>query len=180
MRIFEAEVGSPHFTRHRRGMQFRPPGEELRQDLAGPVPQVRQTLDDMRICAGEAGGHASLGLPHRQLHICGHLVDWLQRGEIEAVLLLYGLACDFRQRQSPRSLRAVVHLVREEIRDLVEKGSGWLSSSSDVFARAIARLARNAMGRSVTRPSSDTTPALQQVVQPSMIAPLRRPPRHGR
>lgn len=119
MRMLEAEVGSPLFARHRRGMQLTPTGEELRQRLAGPVRQVRQTLDDMHSRAGETAGHVALGLPPTVSSIlagrlarrvaeqapnislrivegyAGHLVDWLQRGEIDAAVL-YGPASDFQ------------------------------------------------------------------------------------
>ena len=123
MRILEDEVGTPLFFRHRRGMQLTPAGEELRQHIAGPVRQVRQAFDHMRNWSAEGGGHVALGLPPTVSYIlagrlarrvaeqapnislrivegyAGHLLDWLQRGEIE-VALLYGPASDFQMNVS--------------------------------------------------------------------------------
>lgn len=119
MRILEEEAGTPLFYRHRRGMQLTPAGEELRQHIAGPVRQVRQAFDDIRNRSAEGGGQIALGIPPTVSYIlagrlarrvaeqapnislrivegyAGHLIDWLQRGEIDAALL-YGPASDFQ------------------------------------------------------------------------------------
>jgi len=119
MRLLEEEIGSPIFARHRRGMQLTPAGEELQRRLVGPLRQLRHALDDVRSLSVETGGRFALGVPPTVSNIlagrfarrvaekapnvslrivegyAGHLVDWLQRGEIDAAVL-YGPASDLQ------------------------------------------------------------------------------------
>lgn len=121
IRMLEDEAGTPLFVRHRRGVQLTPAGEALRQQIAGPVRQIRQAFDDIRSRSLEGGGQIALGVPPTVSYIlagrlarrvaekapnislrivegyAGHLIDWLQRGEIDAALL-YGPASDYQMR----------------------------------------------------------------------------------
>ena len=118
MRLLESETGTELFSRHRRGMQLTQAGEDLRQRLSGPVREIRQIFDDLRGRSSEAGGQMALGMPPTVSYVlagrlarkvaqeapnislrivegyAGHLMDWLQRNEIDAALL-YGPASDF-------------------------------------------------------------------------------------
>ena len=113
MKLLQDEIGVPLFTRHRRGMQLTEAGEALRDRVSGPIRQLEQARDDVRSAAGKPSGHMVLGilpsvsvvlarnlvhriskeLPGVSFRIVegytGHLVDWLQRGEVDAAIL-YG------------------------------------------------------------------------------------------
>jgi DNA-binding transcriptional LysR family regulator len=154
MRILEEEAGTPLFFRHRRGMQLTPAGEELRQHIAGPVRQVRQAFDDIRSRSTEGGGQIALGVPPTVSYIlagrlarrvaqqapnislrivegyAGHLIDWLQRGEIDAALL-YGPAADFQM--------SVAEILYEEL-VLVGPASSALHPDKRVSVQDISQL----------------------------------------
>lgn len=117
LRNLEIEAGSALFVRHRRGMQLTSAGEELQRRLSGPLRQIFLAFQDVRSISTEASGTMSLGMPptvscilasrfakrvaeqapNVSLRIvegyAGHLVDWLQRGELDAAVL-YGPASD--------------------------------------------------------------------------------------
>jgi len=119
IRLLEEEVGTPLFVRHRRGVQLTAAGEALRQQITGPVRQIRQAFDDIRSRAVEGGGQVALGLPPTVSSIlaarfarrvaekapnislrivegyAGHLIDWLLRSEVD-IALLYGPASDYQ------------------------------------------------------------------------------------
>ena len=154
MRILEEEAGTPLFFRHRRGMQLTPAGEELRQHIAGPVRQVRQAFDDIRNRSVEGGGQIALGIPPTVSYIlagrlarrvaeqapnislrivegyAGHLIDWLQRGEIDAALL-YGPASDFQM--------SVAEILYEEL-VLVGPSSSKLDPATRIPIKEIVKL----------------------------------------
>lgn len=118
MQILEQEVGVPLFARHRRGMALTEAGEELRARLTGPLRQIEQVFEDVRALSQAVGGNIAFGMPPTASYILAgplarsvvahapnvslrvvegygaHLIDWLQRGEIDAALL-YGPASDF-------------------------------------------------------------------------------------
>lgn len=154
MRLLEEEAGTPLFARHRRGMQLTAAGEELQRRLAGPLRQVRQALDDVRSLSIETGGSIALGVPPTVSYIlagrfarrvaeqapnvslrivegyAGHLVDWLQRGEVNAAVF-YGPASDFQMN--------VEELLIEQLM-LVGPPTSDLDPSRPVGVREMARL----------------------------------------
>ena len=119
MRLLERDVGVPLFKRHRRGMQLTLEGEEFRARLVGPLRQIELAREDMRSLSKEIGGNVAFGMPPTASYVlagplarrvaqqapnvslrvvegyAGHLIDWLQRGEID-VALLYGPASNYR------------------------------------------------------------------------------------
>jgi len=119
MRLLEQDVGVPLFKRHRRGMQLTLEGEEFRARLVGPLRQIELAREDTRSLSKEVGGNVAFGMPPTTSYVlagplarrvaqqapsvslrvvegyAGHLIDWLQRGEID-VALLYGQASDYR------------------------------------------------------------------------------------
>jgi DNA-binding transcriptional LysR family regulator len=123
IRLLEAEVGVPLFERHRRGMQLTAAGEKLRQHIIGPLRQLDQAVEAVRSLRTELSGHIAFGMlptvshvlagplarrmaqqtPRVSLRIIegygGHLIDWLQRGEIDAAIL-YGPAANLTLKAS--------------------------------------------------------------------------------
>jgi LysR family transcriptional regulator, nitrogen assimilation regulatory protein len=119
MRLLENTVGIPLFNRHRRGVQLTREGEELRSRLVGPLRQIELAIEDTRSLSKEISGNVAFGMPPTTSYVLagplarrvaqhapnvslrvvegyqGHLIDWLQRGEID-VALLYGPASDYR------------------------------------------------------------------------------------
>jgi LysR family transcriptional regulator, nitrogen assimilation regulatory protein len=119
MRLLEQDVGVPLFKRHRRGMHLTLEGEELRTRLVGPLRQIGLAIEDTRTLSKAIGGNVAFGMPPTAGYVLagplarrvaqrapnvslrvvegygGHLIDWLQRGEID-VALLYGTAADYR------------------------------------------------------------------------------------
>jgi DNA-binding transcriptional LysR family regulator len=113
MKLLQEEVGVALFERHRSGMRLTPAGEELQRRVPGLVRQLDQVYEDVRSRAGSTRGQVVLGvvptvsyvlagrlaarvaadLPEVSLRIVesysGHLVEWLQRGEID-VGVIYG------------------------------------------------------------------------------------------
>lgn len=121
IKILEDTVGFPLFVRHSRGMTLTEQGKELFDRLGGLVRQMERSIEDVRSLSSTVNGQVALGLmpsvsyvlsgriarrvaselPGVSLRIvegyAGHLVEWLQRGEIDATLL-YGPAADFHLR----------------------------------------------------------------------------------
>lgn len=119
MRLLEEEVGLRLFARHRRGMTLTDAGEELRTRLLGPLRQIEQIVEDVRTLSQAVGGNIAFGMPPTTSYVLAgplarsvvshapnvslrvvegygaHLIDWLQRGEID-IALLYGPASDLR------------------------------------------------------------------------------------
>lgn len=130
MQLLEEEIGVPLFVRHRRGMHLTEAGEELQRRLVGPLRQIEQAVEDVCTLSTEASGHISFGMPPTVSYVLasrlarrvaaqapnvslrivegytGHLVDWLQRGEID-LSILYGPASDLHMK--------VEELVREQL-----------------------------------------------------------------
>lgn len=119
MGLLEAELGVALFERHRRGMALTREGEELRSRTIGPMRQIDLAAEDLRSVGEGMAGNVAFGLPPTASHVlagplarrvaneapnlalrivegyAGHLIDWLQRGEID-IAILYGPASDYR------------------------------------------------------------------------------------
>lgn len=154
MRLLEAELGVPLFVRHRRGMSLTPAGEELRSRLLGPLRQIELVVEDIRSLSDEVTGNIAIGVPPTVSHVlagalakrvvnqapnvslrvvegyAAHLIDWLQRGEID-VAILYGPAADLQLKTED--------LLIEEI-CLVGSAESDLSPSRSVRFKDLAAL----------------------------------------
>lgn len=121
IKMLEDEIGRPLFDRHARGMELTEAGRELLNRVSGLVRQLEQCIDDIgamptivrgqvsfglmptvsRLLAGRVVERVAHELPEVFLRVVesydGHLVEWLQRGEIDATLL-YGPASDLHLR----------------------------------------------------------------------------------
>lgn len=121
IKLLEAEIGTALFDRHARGMELTEAGRQLLTRVSGLVRQLEQCIDDIgampkvvrgqvalglmptvsRILAGRVAERVSRELPDVFLRIVesydGHLVEWLQRGEVD-VTLLYGPSSDLHLR----------------------------------------------------------------------------------
>jgi DNA-binding transcriptional LysR family regulator len=131
IRILEEEIGVPLFARHRRGMQLTPAGEALMSRMSGILRQLDQSVADVRSFSGSAGGPVAFGIvptvsyilagrlalrvakdaPDISLRIveayAGHLIEWLQRGEIDAAIL-YGPETDLHMQVEDLMLEDLV------------------------------------------------------------------------
>ncbi len=111
IKLLEEEVGLTLFVRHGRGMDLTEIGREFLERVSGLVFQLEKSIDDVRLFSAEPRARVTLGLmptishilasriarrvaedlPHVSLRIVegltGHLIDWLQRGEIDTTLL---------------------------------------------------------------------------------------------
>jgi DNA-binding transcriptional LysR family regulator len=121
MKLLQEEVGVPLFERHRGGMRLTPAGDELLRRVPGLIRQLDQVYADVRstvgatrgqvvfgivptvsyILAGHLARRVAVDLPDVSLRIVesysGHLVDWLQRGEIDAAIV-YGPGSQFHMK----------------------------------------------------------------------------------
>ncbi|WP_051093404.1 LysR family transcriptional regulator [Sphingobium indicum] len=154
MRLLEAELGVALFARHRRGMSLTPAGEELRSRLVGPLRQIDMVIEDIRSLSSEVAGNIAIGVPPTvSLVLAGslakrvvsqapnvslrvvegyaaHLVDWLQRGEID-VAILYGPAADLQLKTE--------ELLVEDI-CLVGSAESHLSAAKSIEFRELTKL----------------------------------------
>ncbi len=118
IQILEHEIGVELFFRHHRGMSLTAAGENFLTKIGVLVTQLEQTLDDVRASSGISSGKVTLGmtptvstmlagrlarrvaieLPQVALRIVeaygGHQVEWLQRGELD-IIIVYGPATAF-------------------------------------------------------------------------------------
>jgi DNA-binding transcriptional LysR family regulator len=100
-------------------MALTPEGEQLRARIAGPMRQIDLAVEDLRSLGTGTAGNVVFGLPPTASYVlagplsrrvaeqapnlalrivegyAGHLIDWLQRGEID-IAILYGPAADYR------------------------------------------------------------------------------------
>jgi LysR family transcriptional regulator, nitrogen assimilation regulatory protein len=117
IRLLEDRIGQPLFTRLPRGMELTEAGKELQARTAGLLDQLEKTLDEVGAFSSVPSGHVALGMvptvsyllaariarrvvrdyPAVTLHIregyTGHLIQWLNSGELDATLL-YGSQAD--------------------------------------------------------------------------------------
>lgn len=131
VRLLEDEIGAPLFTRHRRGMELTPAGEELALRVSGLLRQLDQAIEEVRSLSGAGGGQVSFGIvptvsyilagrlavrvakeaPEISLRIVEgyavHLIEWLQRGEID-IAIFYGPDADFHMNVEELMLEELV------------------------------------------------------------------------
>jgi LysR family transcriptional regulator, nitrogen assimilation regulatory protein len=124
MRLLQEEAGVALLTRHRRGLQLTEAGEEMLKRVSGVIRQLDKVFDDVRTLSGSTRGRVALGIvPTASYVLAGqlacqvaarypgvslriveaysvHLIEWLQRGEID-VALMYGSDADFHLRTEP-------------------------------------------------------------------------------
>jgi LysR family transcriptional regulator, nitrogen assimilation regulatory protein len=154
MRLLQEEAGVVLLIRHRRGLQLTEAGEELLQRVSGVIRQLDRVFDDVRTLSGSARGRVALGIvPTASYVLAGqlacrvaarypgislriveaysvHLIEWLQRGEID-VAIMYGSDADFHLRTEP--------LLSDELA-LVGPSSSPLKSTVPVAVAALATL----------------------------------------
>jgi LysR family nitrogen assimilation transcriptional regulator len=140
MRLLQEEVGVPLLARHRRGLQLTEAGEVMLKRLSRVVRQLDQAFEDVRTLSGAARGRVAFGIVPTasyvlagqlacqvaakflgiSLHIVEadsvHLIEWLQRGEID-VAIMCGSDADFHLKTEPLLLDELV-LVGPPHRDL--------------------------------------------------------------
>jgi len=111
MKLLQEDIGVPLLTRHRHGMRLTPAGEELMRRVGGLIRQLDQAIEDVHSAEGIPSGLSAFGIvptvssvlavrlaarvavdfPGISLRIVeaydGHLIDWLQRGEIDAAII---------------------------------------------------------------------------------------------
>jgi DNA-binding transcriptional LysR family regulator len=111
MKLLQEDIGVLLFMRHRHGMRLTRAGEELMRRVAGPIRQLDQAVEDVHSAEGRPAGLSAFGIvptvssllaarlaarvaadfPGISLRIVegydGHLIDWLQRGEIDAAIV---------------------------------------------------------------------------------------------
>jgi DNA-binding transcriptional LysR family regulator len=115
IRMLEEEIGLPLFLRHSRGMQLTEAGAALLRFASGPLRQLEIAVAQVRELETEVSGEVALGLmpsvadifagrlaervaealPKVSLRIAEayvpHLVEWLQRGDLDATLSYAGV-----------------------------------------------------------------------------------------
>ncbi|RAI57007.1 LysR family transcriptional regulator [Roseicella frigidaeris] len=155
IRMLEAEIGTPLFARHGRGMQLTEAGQAFLDRILGPVRQLERAGEEVRALGGAVTGQVALGMmptlagvlagplarsvaaehPNLSLRIVegytGHLVEWVQRGVTDATLL-YGPAQALHLRVS--------ELLLEEMVLVGDAGSGIGPASVPFAALAGRRL----------------------------------------
>ncbi len=121
IKLLEADIGLDLFVRHGRGMELTDAGQELFQRVGGLVSQLEKSIEDLQALPGDPKGRVSIGIlptvsmmlatpiimrlsrefPNISLRIVegltGHLIDWLQRGELD-LAFLPGPGADFHVR----------------------------------------------------------------------------------
>ena len=154
MKLLQQEVGVVLFERHHGGMRLTAAGSELLHRVPGLIRQLDQVYADVRSMAGAIRGQVVFGIvptvsyvlagrlasriatdmPEVSLRIVegysGHLVEWLQRGEIDAAVI-YGPGTSLHMR--------VEALLLEDLAVIGPRAS-HLSSRTPVSIAAFARL----------------------------------------
>src|SRR4051812_7541515 len=111
VRLLENELGVALFSRNGRGMQLTDAGEALRVRITGPLRLVGHALNEIRALPSAAAGVVTFGMPPTTVAVLGapltrrvatlapnislqivdscsgHLLDWLQRGQLDAAIL---------------------------------------------------------------------------------------------
>jgi DNA-binding transcriptional LysR family regulator len=154
MRLLQEEVGVPLLARHRLGLRLTEAGEEMLKRLSGVIRQLDQAFEDVRTLSGAASGRVALGIvPTASYVLAGqlacqvagkfpgislriveaysvHLIEWLQRGEID-VAIMYGSDADFHMKTKPLLLDELV---------LVGPASSGLDAEAPVAVSALSAI----------------------------------------
>jgi DNA-binding transcriptional LysR family regulator len=131
IKLLEDAIGVPLFVRSGRGMLLTDAGQQLLSRVAGLVYQLESSITEVRLSGVKPSGTVAFGMmptvayflaarlmrrvaeemPEVSLRVvegyAGHLIDWLQRGEIDATLL-YGPASDFHARTTSLAFEELV------------------------------------------------------------------------
>lgn len=142
IQLLETTVGCPLFLRHGRGMRLNEAGEEFLGRIAGPVRQIELAVNELASFDKAATGVVTIGMLPSLSHLIsarlarrvaqefsdvslriidgypGHMIEWLQSGEIDAAFL-YGPSSDLHLR--------VIDLVFEEMRLIGPKDSSLMA-----------------------------------------------------
>ena len=118
IKLLEHEVGVELFSRHVRGMDLTEAGKAFLDRVSGLIRQLEQSVYDIQSMRDEVKGDVALGLmpsvnnvfavrlvqriarelPQVTLRVVegysGHLIEWLQRGDLD-ISFLYGPSADF-------------------------------------------------------------------------------------
>lgn len=121
IKLLEHEIGVQLFERHVKGMTLTEPGGEFLGRVSGLIRQLEQSVEDIRSTDEEVKGNVAIGLmpsvntvfavrlvervrhelPEVTLRVVegysGHLIEWLQRGDLD-ISFLYGPAADLHLR----------------------------------------------------------------------------------
>lgn len=113
MRLLEEELGVELFKREPRGMTLTEAGDLLYSRVAGPLREIGHAIYEVRSLQSRNGGSVILGMPPSMIQVLagslakrvatfaprlslrlvdgfsGHLLDWLERGDLDAAIL-YG------------------------------------------------------------------------------------------
>ncbi len=154
IKLLESDIGVELFVRHVRGMDLTEPGKELLSRVSGLVRQLDQSVQDVQSMRSEVKGNVAIGLmptvtsvlavplvervdrelPDVSLRLVegysGHLVEWLQRGDVD-ISFLYGPSADFHLRS--------LELLYEPIA-LVSPPGFFPKSQTDVTLAEVAKL----------------------------------------
>lgn len=131
IQLLENAVGCPLFLRHGRGMRLNEAGDEFLNRIAGPLRQIELAIHEVSSSERVASGVVTIGMLPSLSHLIsarlarrvaqefsdislrivdgypGHMIEWLQSGEIDAAFL-YGPSSDLHLR--------VIDLLFEEMR----------------------------------------------------------------
>jgi LysR family nitrogen assimilation transcriptional regulator len=123
MRLLQEAVGVPLLERHRGGMRVTPAGRVMAERVGGLLRSLEQAYEGARSVPGQPRGQVALGIVPTVSHLLagrvarrvatsypdislrivesysGHVVEWLQRGEIDAAIV-YGPATEFHFRSA--------------------------------------------------------------------------------
>ena len=121
IKLLEHEIGVELFVRHVKGMDLTESGEKFLNRVSGLIRQLEQSVDDVRSTSEEIRGNVAIGLlpsindlfvirlvervtrtlPLVTMRLVegysGHLIEWLQRGDLD-ISFLYGPAADLHLR----------------------------------------------------------------------------------
>lgn len=154
IKMLENDIGIDLFDRSGRGMQVTEAGNEFLNKVTGLLHQLEQAVDDIHSMSSELNGQVAFGMVPTVSHVLAarlahrvalelpgvslrivegygsHLIDWLHRGEIDA-MLVYGPGADLHMR--------VTDILYEEL-FLISPITGAQTELENISIRDIAEL----------------------------------------